>query len=78
MVGRTPKHASSACVRLKEPGAHGSQGCAWSSGPGGSVARCGFEKPGSHTQALTFAPPAASVSECATQRVQETFASTSL
>jgi hypothetical protein len=45
---------------------------------GTGLEKLGFEKPGSHTQALTFAPPAASVSECPTQRVQETFASTSL
>jgi hypothetical protein len=74
------KHASSACARLNEPGAHASHGRAWSSGAGGAGGggKLGFEKPGSHTHALTFALPAASVSECATQRAQLAFASTSL
>jgi hypothetical protein len=63
---------------LKKPGSHGSQGSAWSSGPGGIVARCDFEKPASHTQTLTFALPSSRVQEFRGHIPQLAFASCSL
>jgi hypothetical protein len=45
---------------------------------GGGPAKLGFEKPGSHTQALTFALPAARVQEFAGHLAQLAFASSSL